>query len=81
MSIVRYRRERGRGRGVEEVRWRGGDADPAKSDDFETARISSRYDEYRSTASLRAREIGGHTERNLAHTSVLISQLDGCFYP
>lgn len=28
-----------------------GDADPARSDGFETARISSRYDEYHSTAS------------------------------
>lgn len=35
----------------------GGDADPARSDGYETARISSRYDEYHSAASLRVREI------------------------
>lgn len=42
MSIDREKGSGGRG---------GGDADPARSDGFETARISSRYDEYHSTAS------------------------------
>lgn len=47
-----------------------GDADPARSDGLETARISSRYDEYRSTASLcvcvreRQRMIQYRTRRN-----------------
>lgn len=36
------------------------DADPARSDDFETARISSRYDEYHSLASLCVCEIVRH---------------------
>ena len=47
MSIEQHSREKGSGgRGKE------GDVDPARSDGIETARISSRYYEYHSTASI-----------------------------
>lgn len=61
MSIERYSREKGsEGRG-------GGDADPARTDGFETASISSRYDEYHSTAGLCVCEIQDTQKRPIIH--------------
>lgn len=51
MSIERYSRQGGSG---------GRNADRARTDDYETGRTPSRYDEYRSRAGLCVRDTRGN---------------------